>query len=237
MADTDNIPPAPQSASRKRGRRPGRVSYPRFEVIVDAATIARGIQRNSRHCPVAEATNACGTAAGYTIARVAADTQTLRLTDARSRLRYAYLTPGIAAWFIYQFDQGVALPPFRFRLGKAISITRVRPVKDLNISDEERIVRHAQREKEYRARRKRTRSGHDFADGPSKAEPFKPATADRAAVLAAMSDPTAPLGPYIAIDAANASSNSVPVLVGGLPPRHLPFRKSTRKFGARELAE
>ena len=208
---------------------------PRFKIEVNATAdlIDKAIQRDSHNCFVAEAIKM----ARPTATNVLVDLQSIRFTDPETRLRYLFFTPRVCQLALIHYDQGDRPEPFQFTLTKPMRITRGRgPAKILkkplskksrkNVNDNENIKRPCVLFAEH-------------AD-----EPFAPPIEATHEVKKAMDDPYAPLGPPIAIDAAESSTEEIEVIVGGAPP---PYRRRgrnpgtniirQRRFGAHDLIE
>jgi len=89
---------------------------PRVDINVTAEIIAFAERGNSSHCMTAMAIEQqCPWAS-----RVAVDIQTIRFTDTRTNLRCVYLTPRIVQEKIVDFDDGLNVKPFPFRLQGAM---------------------------------------------------------------------------------------------------------------------
>ena len=222
MAEDQNTPiaSAPED-SPKRLRR--RAPSPTITVVIDQATIDESVQRDSSHCMIAEAIKAVAP----NLRNVQVDLGSIGFTDPKRALRFTYLTPRIAQISLIYFDRGVAPKPFEFTLKTAAKITRSlsgrRKPKQPKSTEERRA---AVRENGRLAKQRTTRRADEL---------FTPAPEVVDAVLRAMDDPTAKLGPAIAIPDANNSRQ--PVIVGGGHPATPGNLAKLRRFGIRQYLE
>jgi hypothetical protein len=81
-------------------------------IDVTQENIDRAVKNCSNRCAVADAIKDAVPKA----VRIRVDLQTIRWTDPAERVRYIYLTPARAQKYIIDFDAGVEIEPFRFRL-------------------------------------------------------------------------------------------------------------------------
>ena len=95
----------------------------RYTVHVTREIIDRAIKNNSRACMVANAVAA--SVPGST--NIDVTSQQIRFTDTDG-FRYAFPTPSSAEWAIIDFDAGVDIEPFDFRLDRANAIKQARRV-------------------------------------------------------------------------------------------------------------
>lgn len=92
---------------------------PKVHIKVTPEIIAESMQRDSRHCMIAEAIKKSYPDATH----VSVDLATIRFTDIKRGLRFTYLTPRIAQVQLVKFDQGVEPPPFDFQI-RSPQVTR-----------------------------------------------------------------------------------------------------------------
>lgn len=92
-----------------------------MRVNVAQKFITNGSQKNSQHCMIADAIRAARPNAKY----VMVDTQSIRFSDPKERLRYVYLTPPIAQLNILRYDQGKKVTPFSFNLNAPMRVKQV----------------------------------------------------------------------------------------------------------------
>jgi 3-oxoacyl-ACP reductase-like protein len=94
---------------------------PYVTVSITAEAITSGIERDSKHCVIAE-----GVKTSYpTATSISVDLQSIRFSDRARGLRFTYLTPRVAQAYIVNLDQGrrEKLQPFDFQL-RAGQVTR-----------------------------------------------------------------------------------------------------------------
>lgn len=218
MASDDSTHTVPLNTRARR-----RPRSPRIIVNISEQRIADSVRRDSRHCMIAEALKEVIPE----MVRITVDMASIRFTDPKTRLHYIYATPDIAAIALVDFDRGIQPSPFSFNLHRALHVTRTRGP---DLRSDERKGHQAQRRRELREARKHTRAPNNHA-------PFKPSTEYKEKIIAAMNDPTALLGPAVALDPPTGNDASVPIIVGGRPPRHRGNRQNTRIFGRRALIE
>jgi len=102
-----------------------RIAHRRLKVNVESEHIALAMPHDSGHCMIADAITD-----GYKFAKhVSVDLATIRFTDAKSSLRYVFLTPPIVQQSLLDFDQGVEIKPFQFQLRTAMQIAPKRKKK------------------------------------------------------------------------------------------------------------
>ncbi len=87
----------------------------RMAVSVTAEDIGAAVPKDSAHCMIADAIKR---QLPHT-RNVSVDLATIRWTDPSTGMRITYLTPGVAQERLLQFDEGVELEPFTFRLPTA----------------------------------------------------------------------------------------------------------------------
>jgi hypothetical protein len=89
-----------------------------MKVAVTPELVERAVQRDSRHCMIAEAIKA----QNPHFTKILVDLQTIRWSNPKTGKRYVCLTPEVAAAALVRFDQGEAIEPFDFSL-KTTQIT------------------------------------------------------------------------------------------------------------------
>src|SRR5688500_600721 len=95
---------------------PPRVRSPRIELRIDRELVERCVKADSGHCMIAEAIREQVPGASY----ITVDIQTVRWSDRKKGVRYAYLTPTSAQRKLIRFDQGdEELESFTVRLTHA----------------------------------------------------------------------------------------------------------------------
>jgi len=119
---------------------------PRITIQVTQDIIDFAERGNSSHCAAAMAIEQQCPWAN----RVCVDIQTIRFTDTRTGLRVVYLTPRIVQEGIVDFDDGVHIKPFSFRLQGAM-VTAVRG--RLDRTQEAREREKESNRKNYRRKR------------------------------------------------------------------------------------
>ncbi len=92
-----------------------------MKVTVTPELVERAVQRDSRHCMIAEAIKE----QNPHFERILVDLQTIRWTNPRTGKRHICLTPEVAGAALVAFDQGSTIDPFAFRL-RATQITPTR---------------------------------------------------------------------------------------------------------------
>jgi hypothetical protein len=97
-----------------------RLSSPTLTVHVDAVTIAESIAADSSHCMISDAI----TKQFPNLQKVSTDLITIRFSDPETGLRYIYWTPRSAQERIVDFDEGIDVDPFSFRLKGAVQIMK-----------------------------------------------------------------------------------------------------------------
>lgn len=95
----------------------------RLNIEVTQETIDAAIRADSNACVVADALKAALPDAYL----VSVDLQTIRYTNRKSLKRYTYFTPQKCQAVLIAFDQGEAVEPFTYRLGKAVHIETAKP--------------------------------------------------------------------------------------------------------------
>jgi hypothetical protein len=229
MADDHNSEiMSPTASPKKRGGLPRtRPRSPQVHVVVDEERIRNSVRRDSRHCMISEAIQV----AAPDLATISTDLQSIRFTDPKRRLRFAYMTPRIAQLALIDFDQGVQPEPFSFWLRRPSTITRHHGGKSKGRTDAEKRAAKRKREREIRALQDQIRA----PEGTE--EPWQPPAEYAAKVVAALDDPNADLGPAVMLMAPTANETGAPITVGGNPPMHGGGRNIVRKrmFGLREL--
>lgn len=90
----------------------GNLTGKRFNVPVTQEIIDSSTEKSSSHCMIAEAVKQTVPNAKF----VSVDIQTIRFTDAVTRLRHTYLTPRNAQHAIIGFDEGRKPKPFNIAL-------------------------------------------------------------------------------------------------------------------------
>jgi len=83
-----------------------------MKVTITPELVERGVQRDSRHCMIAEAIKE----ENPHFKSILVDLQTIRWTNPRTGKRYICLTPEVAAALLVDFDQGRDIEPFAFSL-------------------------------------------------------------------------------------------------------------------------
>jgi hypothetical protein len=83
-----------------------------MRVTITPELVERAVQRDSRHCMIAEAIKE----QNPHFERVLVDLQTIRWTNPRTGKRYICLTPEVAGALLVDFDQGREIEPFAFSL-------------------------------------------------------------------------------------------------------------------------
>jgi hypothetical protein len=92
-----------------------------MKVTITPELVERAVQRDSRHCMIAEAIKEQNPHFKF----ILVDLATIRWTNPRTGKRYLCLTPPPAATALIAFDQGGAIDPFAFTL-KPIQTTPTR---------------------------------------------------------------------------------------------------------------
>jgi len=87
-----------------------------IHIQVESDVIANAVQKESRHCMIADAIHK--KYPHYTHIQV--DVQSIRFTNPRTNLRYIYLTPPEAQKQILRFDAGKKIEPFSVSLNDVI---------------------------------------------------------------------------------------------------------------------
>src|SRR5215510_473199 len=95
-----------------------RIPRPRFQITQDI--IDNACRQDSRHCMIAEAVKKQIPNA----TKVIVDIATIRFTDQKKGFRYIYLTPPIAQKALVDFDDGISIAPFSFRV-KTAQVTSI----------------------------------------------------------------------------------------------------------------
>jgi hypothetical protein len=227
MSDTDTRPtPKPRRIT----------GLPKIEVIVDQTTLENSKRRNSQHCWIAESIKiACP---GVRSAEV--DLQTIRFSDAEKRLRYIYLTPRVCQEAIIEYDSGELPQPFTFKLNKPVQITRIKPASK-PLTEEQRTHKlELQKEREAKNRERRKEREKRYATeekirAVDLDTPFDPPQDYTNEIIEALNDPTADLGPPVAIRASSYGDQAVPIIVGGKSPRYPTNIQRRRLFGLKAL--
>ncbi len=83
-----------------------------IKVAVTPELVERAVQRDSRHCMIAEAIKA----QNPHFTNILVDLATIRWTNPRTAKRYVCLTPEAAGKALVDFDQGHQIEPFSFGL-------------------------------------------------------------------------------------------------------------------------
>lgn len=92
--------------------------YRKLAVEIDQENIDRSQQRSSSHCMIADAIKVQHPG----VSHVSVDLQTIRFTDPKKGLRFAYLTPPAAQRALVMFDQGFPVEPFSFRVSQPVHV-------------------------------------------------------------------------------------------------------------------
>jgi len=100
-----------------------RIPRPRFQITQDI--IDNACRQDSRHCMIAEAIKTQIPNASNVIVDIA----TIRFSDQKKGLRYIYLTPPIAQKALVDFDDGISITPFAFRV-KTAQVTSIVATKE-----------------------------------------------------------------------------------------------------------
>lgn len=227
MANDENITKAPEEKRQRTSRLRG---LPQIEITVGEETITTAVQRDSRHCWIAESI-----ALAYPDASsVTVDLQSIRISNRAKRLRYLYLTPPACQRALIDFDRGLKPEPFSFSLKRPAQIVRSgRIAGEKPQTTEEKTENGRNRQTRARNALKLTRAESDDV-------PFEPPAEYVNKVIAALDDPRAELGTPVPVRMASDSTDATPVFVGGKAPRHPPARgagnmQRTRLFGLRQL--
>lgn len=227
MANDENITKAPEEKRQRTSRLRG---LPQIEITVGEETITAAVQRDSRHCWIAESI-----ALAYPDASsVTVDLQSIRISNRAKRLRYLYLTPPACQRALIDFDRGLKPEPFSFSLRRPAQI-----VRSGRIAGEKPKTAEEKRESSMR-RQKRDYAAMKVTRAESDDVPFEPPAEYVNKVIAALDDPSAELGIAVPARMPRDNSEAMPVLVGGKAPRHPPARgagnmQRTRLFGLRQL--
>lgn len=88
------------------------VRMPSMKVNITPELVERAVQRDSRHCMIAEAIKE----QNPHYVHILVDLQTIRWTNPKTAKRYVCLTPEAAAQALVAFDQGRPIEPFSFSL-------------------------------------------------------------------------------------------------------------------------
>jgi hypothetical protein len=94
-----------------------KIARRRLDIRVEQKHIDQAMPHDSGHCMIADAVSEHKFAKNVSV-----DLATIRFTDRKSGLRYAYLTPPVAQMALLNFDQGIETKPFKFQLRTAIQI-------------------------------------------------------------------------------------------------------------------
>jgi hypothetical protein len=208
-------------SNAKTSRR--RPSSPKLSIEIHQGVIDNAIRRNDNHCMIAEAIHQQVALAK----NISVDLATIRWTDVEKNLRYIYLTPRPAQIALIDFDRGVKPTPFRLDLKRAAQIVRgYRHGSSKPKTNEEKLEVNAQN---VQIRRNRTTA--------TTGELFRMSTEESNAIIAAMNDPNANLGPAsVHVPSKGCLDTAKPVVVGGKapPPGNLGH---SRRFGVRQMVE
>jgi hypothetical protein len=85
---------------------------PGTRVTITPELLERGVQKDSRHCVIAEAIKE----QNPHFKQILVDLQTIRWTNPRTGKRYICLTPEVASSLLVAFDQGREIEPVAFSL-------------------------------------------------------------------------------------------------------------------------
>lgn len=118
------------SESTSKPKRKLRPRAPQIYVSVTAKHIDDAVPKDSSHCMVADAVRDAFPSA----TSIAVDMQTIRFTDPKKGLRYAYLTPRDVAVGIVEWDEGILPTPYGFWLRKGSVHTAGRKKKATKLS-------------------------------------------------------------------------------------------------------
>lgn len=91
---------------------------PSMKVNVTPELVDRAVQRDSRHCMIAEAIKE----QNPHFRHILVDLATIRWTNPRTGKRYVCLTPEVAGSALVAFDQGQSIEPFSFTI-KPMQVT------------------------------------------------------------------------------------------------------------------
>jgi hypothetical protein len=83
-----------------------------MKVTITPELVERAVQKDSRHCMIAEAIKL----QNPHFKSILVDLATIRWTNPRTRKRYVCLTPEVAGEALVRFDQGQDIEPFAFTL-------------------------------------------------------------------------------------------------------------------------
>jgi hypothetical protein len=108
---------APSSPAAER---PLPTSSPRLRVKVTDEIIAKAEKADSAHCMIADAIRH----QFPQFQHIQVDLRTIRFSDPKKGVRYAYLTPFGAAAQLVNFDQGRHSQSFEFTVSRAMQISR-----------------------------------------------------------------------------------------------------------------
>ena len=88
-------------------------------VDVTLEIIMTAVPANSGHCMISDAIKAAALKKGWRTSKVMTDLQTVRFTDLEKGIRYICFTPFVAQKALLDFDAGLEVKPFSFRLKPA----------------------------------------------------------------------------------------------------------------------
>ena len=158
---------------------------------------------------------------------ISVDLSTTRFTDPTKGLRYTYLTPRPAQEALIDFDEGKKPTPFEFTLKIAANVVRVHNTTAKTRDPAERKAAQAEQVRANTIIRSEIQSSNIDTV-------YRPPTEHVERVVRAMDDPTANLGPAIAVIPQGGKATSVPMIVGGRSPPRGNLGK-IRRFGLRQL--